>query len=1029
MSKEGECYFLNYQIQLQHIDEQFRKINLYPINTSEDVIVGEVEPSLLLKLPGSTENETLGTSLSYIKRYLSNLEEIASIKRSVSSSTDLDNTNTLATSKAIYSLNTKITEVGNNQSNYAIKKHSSSTTDYGIGTASVYGHVKLSDTYASAVTNGTAAKGMGASQYAVYQIYATLTKKIEELEDSVSSHASTNATSSVLGHVKIGSNISITDGLISLTSDNIKGALGYTPMQASDLKPGTGISISSTTITNSGVRSISTGTANGAISVNTNGTSVNVSIYGLKSAAYTESSAYATASHTHDNISITGDTRSVATTPNDYNGKLKISGLKTASVVGSPDTSTFVNLLGFRGYANSNGGVATEFGFTALGKLFKRTGSTTAWGNWAEIIDSSNIGSYAPDLLGTGASGNWNINAATADVATKLGTTTIGGTTKPIYLNAGVPTALSSTIGGVAKPVYLNAGTITAFSTTIGAETTPVYMNAGTVTECTGITVPGIMTAASAGTHGNWGTNGDYVPNMIFINRWNGAWNSSGTSNLAYCNKGAFGTMATKAAADYLPLSGGTMTGNLILKNTLYMNDGVNSRGVIYLYDDGDEYNYGSETVIDGAGNLFIGGGESPRTLRTALSGEDTIADGEVYAANGETMYVSSDTNIYFYSGCNTAANRKGIIFDKNGCLRPLVTNTMYVGSSSYKFNTIYATTFNGALSGNATTATTATKLGTSTVGGTSKPMYLNAGVATALSATVGSSTGPAYLNAGTITACSGRTVPGISETSVVTHASAGTNDTYVPTKMFLCRWNGAYNSSGNSNLAYCNRGAFGTIVTKGSGDYLPISGGTLTGALNFKNNTLNTVGDDAYLGDINIAGAVGIKGKNGSTKLVLSTQDGSNWSCIEMLGESSKQMNIYNASQIALESDVGINVRNLANTAWNCVNASAFVVQSSKRYKKNIKTMTDDIARQILELRPVSYDYINDLDGSDCLGLIAEEADEVNRYQVIYKDEVPEGIDYSRYVPQLIKMIQLQEDKINSLEEKINSLLEKIEV
>ena len=63
----------------------------------------------------------------------------------------------------------------------------------------------------------------------------------------------------------------------------------------------------------------------------------------------------------------------------------------------------------------------------------------------------------------------------------------------------------------------------------------------------------------------------------------------------------------------------------------------------------------------------------------------------------------------------------------------------------------ITAPSFNGNLNGNASTAS---KLGTSTVGGTAKPIYLNAGTATALSATVGSSSLPVYLNAGTITQC-----------------------------------------------------------------------------------------------------------------------------------------------------------------------------------------------------------------------------------------------------------------------------------
>lgn len=63
---------------------------------------------------------------------------------------------------------------------------------------------------------------------------------------------------------------------------------------------GAGISLSGTTFSNSGVRSIATGSANGTISVNTNGTTANVSVKGLGSAAYTNSTAYAAASHTHN---------------------------------------------------------------------------------------------------------------------------------------------------------------------------------------------------------------------------------------------------------------------------------------------------------------------------------------------------------------------------------------------------------------------------------------------------------------------------------------------------------------------------------------------------------------------------------------------------------------------------------------------------------------------------------------------------------------------------------------------------------
>ena len=46
------------------------------------------------------------------------------------------------------------------------------------------------------------------------------------------------------------------------------------------------------------------------------------------------------------------------------------------------------------------------------------------------------------------------------------------------------------------------------------------------------------------------------------------------------------------------------------------------------------------------------------------------------------------------------------------------------------------------------------------------------------------------------------------------------TDDGYVPTMAFMAFWNGAFSGSGSSNLQYCDRGRFGTIVTKNSGDY-----------------------------------------------------------------------------------------------------------------------------------------------------------------------------------------------------------------
>ncbi|MDY5647037.1 MAG: hypothetical protein SPF22_08555 [Candidatus Onthovivens sp.] len=190
------------------------------------------------------------------------------------------------------------------------------------------------------------------------------------------------ATSSNLGLVKIGSNISVSSGTISLTKANITNALGYTPPTAdtnthytthakvgasatatanaaasngsvylnilddstvrdshlikgagattvtsdangvitisstdtntnTTYSAGTGISLSGTTFSNAGVRSIATGGSNGTISVNTNGTTTNVAVKGLGSAAYSNTSAFAAASHSHSNYALKTDIPSV----------------------------------------------------------------------------------------------------------------------------------------------------------------------------------------------------------------------------------------------------------------------------------------------------------------------------------------------------------------------------------------------------------------------------------------------------------------------------------------------------------------------------------------------------------------------------------------------------------------------------------------------------------------------------------------------------------------------------------------------
>ena len=120
----------------------------------------------------------------------------------------------------------------------------------------------------------------------------------------------------------------------------------------------------------------------------------------------------------------------------------------------------------------------------------------------------------------------------------------------------------------------------------------------------------------------------------------------------------------------------------------------------------------------------------------------------------------------------------------------------------------------------------------------------------------------------------------------------------------------------------------------------------------------------------------------------------------------------------------------------------------SSKKYKKKIKTLTDEEAKKILELRPVTYDFKDEAKGVNMRGFIAEEVDEVipelvkhtKDYPVVTttidedgneviqehtKDEV--SLDYIAMIPYLTKMVQLQQKQIDDQQKQINDLKNEI--
>lgn len=151
---------------------------------------------------------------------------------------------------------------------------------------------------------------------------------------------------------------------------------------------------------------------------------------------------------------------------------------------------------------------------------------------------------------------------------------------------------------------------------------------------------------------------------------------------------------------------------------------------------------------------------------------------------------------------------------------RPAYTSTLTFQTST---GTLKATVFKGTLNGNASTATTASKLAvnagedgkpiyftggipvafTKTIGGVATPVYVNAGTITACSSTVGSTTIPVYMNGGTITA-SNATV-GSASRPMYLNAGAMTAVTAVGT---------AYGGTGNTTYN-ANRVVYTESATK----------------------------------------------------------------------------------------------------------------------------------------------------------------------------------------------------------------------
>lgn len=409
-----------------------------------------------------------------------------------------------------------------------------------------------------------------------------------------------DASTTTKGGVKVGSNITVDTGTISLTADNVTGALGYTP-PTHDTHYMTGLKVGATAYATSNAIA-----SNGNVYLNVldnytvrdshkivgaGATTVTSDANGVITISSTDTNTV----YTHPNSGVTAGTyKSVTvnaqghvtagTNPTTLSG-YGITDAKIANGVITLGANSITPLTSHqslsnyytKGEVNSQISSIPKFAIAVVTDLptknisnttiyLKKTGSDTQnlYTEYIYVDGWEQLGTQKLDLSGyltkTDAS-NTYLGKYTAAISANKLNSNAGSATQPIYFSKGVPVVCTYTLGKsvpsdakFTDTVYYHPSThpasmITGLSTVATSGSYTDLSDRPTLGSAASKDVRNSTTLGTIGWTNN-ATSAEVVPTINTLAYWNGAFNGT-TSNLAYCAKGAFGSIVTKNAGDY----------------------------------------------------------------------------------------------------------------------------------------------------------------------------------------------------------------------------------------------------------------------------------------------------------------------------------------------------------------------------------------------------------------------------------------------------------------------------------------------